>query len=61
MRTEIAAVTLAVPASLRAGVEVALDDVRSAGRVTGTLDLVDGDTDAVVASNAELVPAAPTA
>lgn len=59
MRTEIAAVTLAVPAGLRAGVEIALDDVRSAGRVTGTLDLVEGDTDAVVASNADLVPPTP--
>lgn len=59
MRTEIAAVTLSVPAGLRAGVEVALDDVRSAGRVTGTLDLVDGDAETVVASNAELVPPTP--
>lgn len=59
MRTEIAAVTLSVPAALRAGVEVALDDVRSAGRVTGTLDLVDGDAETVVASNAELVPPTP--
>jgi valyl-tRNA synthetase len=56
MRTEIAAVTLAVPAALRAGVEVALQDVRSAGRVTGTLDLVETDTDAVTATGAELVP-----
>ncbi|WP_426595177.1 valine--tRNA ligase [Cellulomonas sp. McL0617] len=57
MRTEIAAVTLAVPVALRPGVEVALDDVRSAGRVTGTLSLTDGDSDTVVASSAELVPA----
>ncbi|WP_028047099.1 valine--tRNA ligase [Cellulomonas sp. URHE0023] len=61
MRTEVAAVTLAVPAAMLAGVTAALDDVRSAGRVTGSLDVVDGDADAVVASNAELVPPQPVA
>lgn len=55
MRTEIASVRLAVPDALRAGVEVALDDVRSAGRVTGSLDLVDGDGEGAVAHDAELV------
>jgi valyl-tRNA synthetase len=58
MRTEISAVDVAVPAVLRAGVEVALDDVRAAGRVTGTLTLTDGDGEAVVARGAELVPPA---
>jgi valyl-tRNA synthetase len=59
MRTEITAVQLAVPAALRAGVEVALDDIRSAGRVTGTLTVVDGDGETCVARDAVLVPPAP--
>jgi valyl-tRNA synthetase len=59
MRTEIAAVTLVVPAALRAGVEVALDDVRAAGRVTGTLTLETVEVESVVARDAELVPAEP--
>ncbi|WP_448061153.1 valine--tRNA ligase [Cellulomonas hominis] len=64
MRTEIAEVTLAVPAPALAGVRLALDDVRAAGRVTGVLDLVpaDGAADAaVVARDAVLVPAEPKA
>lgn len=58
MRTEIAAVHVAVPAALRSGVEVALEDVRAAGRVTGTLTLSEGDGDVVVARDTELVPPA---
>ncbi|MDM7856029.1 valine--tRNA ligase [Cellulomonas alba] len=55
MRTEIASVRLAVPDALRAGVEIALDDVRAAGRVTGSLDLADHDGEGAVAHDAELV------
>ncbi|GIG29184.1 valine--tRNA ligase [Cellulomonas marina] len=58
MRTEIEHAVLAVPAALRAGVEHALDDVRAAGRVTGTLELVDGDGEGVLARDARLVPPA---
>ncbi|WP_315094260.1 valine--tRNA ligase [uncultured Cellulomonas sp.] len=61
MRTEISAVELAVPAALRAGVEVALDDVRAAGRVTGTLTLVDADGEACLARDAVLLPPEPKA
>lgn len=61
MRTEITAVELAVPAALRPGVEVALDDVRAAGRVVGTLTLVDGDGEACVARDAVLAPPEPKA
>jgi valyl-tRNA synthetase len=55
MRTPIDAVTLAVPGALRTGVELALDDVRAAGRVTGTLELAAGDGDVPVARDAQLV------
>ena len=58
-RTEIAAVTLVVPAALRAGVEVALDDVRAAGRVTGTLAIETAEVESVVARDTELLPAEP--
>jgi valyl-tRNA synthetase len=58
MRTEIASVRLAVPDALRAGVEIALDDVRSAGRVTGALELVGHDGEGAVAHDAELVTSA---
>jgi len=61
MRTEISAVRLAVPASFRAGVDAALGDVRAAGRVVGTLTLVDDDGEQVVAHDAELVAPAATA
>lgn len=61
MRTEITSVDLVVPAALRAGVESALGDIRSAGRVTGTLTIVDGDGDACAARDAVLVPPAPKA
>ncbi|WP_029289405.1 valine--tRNA ligase [Cellulomonas sp. HZM] len=54
MRTPILAVTLAVPAALRANVEQALDDVRAAGRAEGTLELVESDGESVVARDAEL-------
>lgn len=40
MRAEITAGRLEVPATLRTGVDVALDDVRAAGRVTGPLEVV---------------------
>ncbi len=40
MRTPILAADLAVPATLQAGVEAAVADVRGGGRVTGTLDIV---------------------
>ena len=54
MRTPILAVTLALPAALRPGVEAALADLRAAGRVTGTLDLVDDELEVPVARAAEL-------
>ena len=59
MRTEIAQVTLVTPPALTAGVEAALDDVRAAGRVVGTLDLVAEEVESVVARDAELLPAPP--
>ncbi|WP_421740729.1 valine--tRNA ligase [Cellulomonas sp.] len=61
MRTEITSVELVVPAALRPGIEVSLDDIRAAGRVTGTLTLVDGDGETCVARDAVLVPPAPKA
>ncbi|GCD19060.1 valine--tRNA ligase [Cellulomonas algicola] len=61
MRTEITAVTLAVPAALRAGVDVALDDVRAAGRAVGSLDLVEQDGEQVVARDAVLAEPQPKA
>lgn len=61
MRTEITAVTLAVPAALRAGVDVALDDVRAAGRAVGALDLVEQDGEQVVARDAVLADPQPKA
>jgi len=54
-------VTLAVPEALRTGVELALADVRAAGRVTGAFELVAGDGDAPVAVRAELGVAEPRA
>jgi len=54
MRTEILAVRLAVPAAQLTDVETALDDVRAAGRATGTLELVAGDAEQPVALDAEL-------
>ena len=54
MRTPLLAVTLALPAALRPGVEAALADVRAAGRVTGALDVVDDDLDVPVAAVATL-------
>ncbi len=54
MRTPIVAVTLALPAALRPGVEAALADVRAAGRVVGPLELADDDVEAPVARAAEL-------
>ena len=51
--------SLAVPVALRAGVEVALDDVRAAGRVTGTLAIETAEVESVVARDTELVPAEP--
>jgi valyl-tRNA synthetase len=41
MRTPVLAATVAVPGHLLGGVRGALDDVRGAGRVTGSLDLVE--------------------
>jgi valyl-tRNA synthetase len=61
MRTEITSVDLVVPAALRPGVESALGDIRSAGRVTGTLTIVDGVEETCVARDAVLVPPAPKA
>jgi valyl-tRNA synthetase len=64
MRTQIAHVVLDVPLGLVAGVEVALDDVRAAGRVTGTLEISevpDAPDATVVARDAELIPAEPKA
>jgi valyl-tRNA synthetase len=54
MRTPITAVTLTVPAAARTSVELALTDLRAAGRVTGTLDLVSGEDGSSVARDAEL-------
>lgn len=54
MRTPITAVTLTVPAPARASVELALTDLRAAGRVTGTLHLVSGEDGSSVARDAEL-------
>ncbi|WP_263730196.1 valine--tRNA ligase [Cellulomonas sp. SG140] len=54
MRTPITAVTLAVPAAARTSVELALTDLRAAGRVTGTLHLVSGEDGSSVARDAEL-------
>ncbi|CAM3573360.1 valine--tRNA ligase [Isoptericola cucumis] len=50
MRTPVLEATMAVPATLLAGVRGALDDVKGAGRVTGPLELVEategqGNTD----------------
>ena len=59
MRTEIAAVTLVVPTALGPGVEVALDDVRAAGRVTGTITIETAEAESVIARDTELVPAEP--
>jgi valyl-tRNA synthetase len=62
MRTEIVRARLEVPAALLPGVQVALGDVRAAGRATGTLDVVevpDGPEAAVVARDAELLPPEP--
>ena len=54
MRTPITSVTLSVPAPARGAVEVALTDVRAAGRVTGDLVLVSGEDGTSVAHDAEL-------
>ena len=54
MKTEIVRATLEVPAGLVANVELALDDVRAAGRATGFLEIASVPTDAVVARDAEL-------
>jgi valyl-tRNA synthetase len=59
MRTPLVAVTLALPAALRPGVESALGDLRAAGRVTGTFELVDDEVDQPVARHAELGEAEP--
>lgn len=54
MRTPVEHAVLAVPAALRPAVEVALDDVRAAGRATGTLELVESGDESVVARDARL-------
>ncbi|BDO41813.1 valine--tRNA ligase [Cellulomonas sp. NTE-D12] len=54
MRTPITAVTLTVPSAARTSVELALTDLRAAGRVTGTLHLVSGEDGSSVARDAEL-------
>jgi len=54
MKTEILRATLEVPAALVGNVEIALDDVRAAGRATGFLEIASVPTDAVVARDAEL-------
>ena len=54
MRTPVEHAVLEVPAAMRPGVEAALDDVRNAGRATGTLELVDGAGETVVARDARL-------
>lgn len=62
MRTEILRARLEVPAALLAGVQVALGDVRAAGRATGDLDVVevpDAPDATVVARDAELLPPEP--
>jgi valyl-tRNA synthetase len=62
MRTEILRARLEVPAALLPGVQVALGDVRAAGRATGELDVVevpDAPDATVVARDAELLPPEP--
>ncbi|ADG74301.1 tRNA synthetase valyl/leucyl anticodon-binding protein [Cellulomonas flavigena DSM 20109] len=59
MRTPVEHAVLEVPAALRVGVEAALDDVRNAGRATGTLEIAGGDGETVVARDARLGEAAP--
>ncbi|WP_147796226.1 valine--tRNA ligase [Cellulomonas sp. Y8] len=62
MRTEILRARLEVPATLLPGVQVALGDVRAAGRATGELDVVevpDAPDATVVARDAELLPPEP--
>ncbi|WP_163275992.1 valine--tRNA ligase [Cellulomonas iranensis] len=54
MRTPVEHAVLDVPAALRAGVEAAIDDVRNAGRATGTLEIVTGEGETVVARDARL-------
>lgn len=54
MRTEILAARLEVPAASLDAVGTALDDVRAAGRATGTLEVVGGDVEQPVAHDAQL-------
>ncbi|MDR3069347.1 MAG: valine--tRNA ligase, partial [Cellulomonas sp.] len=55
MRTEVSTASLGVPATIADDVRAALADVRSAGRVTGDLDLYPVTDDDAVVANAELV------
>ncbi|GIG26226.1 valine--tRNA ligase [Cellulomonas denverensis] len=62
MRAEITSAALEVPAAMLPGVQVALGDIRAAGRATGALDLrevADGPDATVVARDAELLPPEP--
>ena len=43
MRTEVVRATVYLPAHLSQPLELALDDVREAGRVVGDIDLEPGD------------------
>jgi valyl-tRNA synthetase len=54
MRAEVAKVTLAGPAGWADLVRVAEDDLRAAGRITGTIDYAEAETP--VARDAELIP-----
>ena len=54
MRTEILSARLEVPTAQLAAVELALDDVRAAGRATGPLEVVGAEVEQAVAVDAEL-------
>ncbi len=56
MRAEVPSATLVGPADVLARVRVGEDDLRAAGRLTGTLELAEGDE--VSARDVELVPVA---
>jgi valyl-tRNA synthetase len=56
MRAEVPTVTLVGPSTVLGHVRTGEADLRAAGRLTGTLDLAEGEE--VAARDVELVPAA---